>query len=375
MLLRYMTLVKTFTKAYAGDTQNSDNSGYHKTINISPSDATYARVTSNLSALYYGVANIIYKKTAIEYISDSLKNDYIDNTIFFTVQVNQDFSNNTGITTSIQDTETFEDVYCALKLPTNYLPTGIPVKIAVVMHGAGGKVTDTDEGEMKAFESYLNGAGYAIFDVNGSNDDYSDGTADHMGSSRALSAYIKAFEYIRKHYNVEDKLYVHGHSMGGLTALNLSVQRPDLVKVLGLYHPVTDMYNQAWLHPWYGDSNGTYVPTKVSIAKEYNFNSYATYLTSGLISDLTYESDKVIGFNPINNKAIVIDSTRYIMLPVSIKVWHGNADPAVSLSGTQDFITAVKNGGGRAELRIIDGLGHSIIDCMYQELVMWFNRF
>ena len=343
-------------------TKNPDDVGstfpWEKVIiskEINP-EYSYVRVLGN----YY---NGSYRRPAYanEYTCQNTQTNrykpYSAGTIFFTVNVNQDFADTTSITTATNDSETMKPVYCALKLPTNYSNEGTPTKIAVVMHGAGGKVTDNNAGEMKLFMELVNN-GYAIFDVNGSNNEYTDGTSDHMGSSRTISAYLKAFEWIKNNYNVEDKLYVHGHSMGGLTALNFAAKNPYLCKVLGLYHPVVDMYNQAWLHPWFSS-------TKQAIASEYNFDDK---------TGNTYEKDKVIGYNPIENNSILIDGTRYNYLPCPIKIWHGNADTTVSLSGSQEYIKALKNNGCEAHLRVVDKVTHSYVNSMHKELVMWFNR-
>ena len=356
---------KEFTTCYKGEILYQGNF-YYKEMTILPTECSFVRLVG--SKKYNLITSVKYFLSLQETI---LKHDkqleningfkpYSKDTIFFNVMVNQNFADNTCITTDIQDSEVFKPVSCALRLPTVYSIKGKPTKIAVVMHGAGGQVTSLSGGEMNGFTDLLNN-GYAIFDVNGSNDDYSN-YSDHMGSSRTLSAYLKAYDWIKANYNVEHKLYVHGHSMGGLTALNFAIQNPSICKVLGLYHPVVDMYNQAWVKPWFGGSQGT----RFAIAREYNFDDK---------TGNTYEKDKVIGFNPIENNSIVVDNKRYNNFPCSIKIWHGNSDTTVSLSGSQNLIEAFKNAGVRCELRVLDGVAHEHTGAMYKELTLWFNRF
>lgn len=283
----------------------------------------------------------------------------VDDYIYFTVPVNQNFENS-STESSVQDSEKLEEVWCALKLPKLYKSTGNPSKLCVFMHGAGGVIYNGNYGELKHANVLLDN-GYAILDCAGVPGTVTtEGDSAHMGGQRALEAYLKAIQYVQKHYNVENKIYLHGHSMGGLTALNFINCHANMVKAVGLFFPVTDLYNQAWLHPWYNTK------TKIQIAEAYNFKDK---------TGETYEADKVIGYNPIVNKSVVIGENRYNMLSVPLKIWHGTADTTVSLEGSEAFVTAIKNAGGQATLRIVDNMGHGPTDTVKKEELYWFNRF
>ena len=314
----------------------------------------------DVSDVEYLDSQLVTRKTLTEYISETTENSFLPyspNYIFFKVKVNQNFANNTSTSSNVQDLENLADVSCALKLPESYTQTGKPVPLVMFAHGAGGQVTGNDAGELK-HASDLVSAGYAVFDVNGSNDNYID-NSDHMGSSRALSAYLKAYEWIKSNYNVTEHLFVHGHSMGGLTALNFAVANPWLVRSVGVYYPVTDLYNQAWLKPWFGT-------TKARMAIEYNFDDK---------TGATYEADKVVGFNPIENNTFSNGTKKATIFPVPLKIWHGTADTAVSITGTQAFVNQINNGGGKVEFRTLTGVDHTPTATMKTEEVMWFNRF
>lgn len=339
---------KTLIATYFSDTL-IESTYYKKTLTINDSNVKYVRMGGS-QALYH--VYVPRKKTILENskITNTLvKKDYISTSaIFFTVSVNQNFQDVTNTADTVQDSESFLSVYCAMYLPTSYQAFGKKSKIAVCMHGAGGMVTATSSGELSAFSSLLD-EGYVIFDVNGSNNNYTT-HSDHMSSPRALEAYNKAFEYIKENYNVEDTLYVHGHSMGGLTALNFANRFPNKVKVLGLVCPVTDLYNQAWLNPWFGT-------TKQQLAIEHNFVDK---------TGATWESAKVVGFNPIENN----------IQSIPIKIWHGDADTTVNISGSQALITRLKNNGVMAYLRTVTGMGHTHVNInVNKEQTMWFNRF
>lgn len=305
----------------------------------------------------YIMPDSLVTKNDVDEISGKQKAAYMYGNIFFNVQVNQNFADNVSIANQIQDVENFADVACVLRLPPTYTPTGTPTKLCMWAHGAGGKVTETSAGELEQATSYMLPAGYALFDVNGSNNNYTT-YADHMGGPRVISAYIKAYQYIVDHYNVDPYIYVHGHSMGGLTALNFAQHNRGIVRCLALVHPVTDLKGQAWEHPWFGT-------TKQQIATEYNFDDK---------TGATFEDDKLVGYDPITTNAFDLDDAHKIINPVPIKIWHGNADTTVSLAGSQVYVDAVKATGGDATLRTVDGIPHKITPAMLSEIVMWLNR-
>lgn len=280
---------------------------------------------------------------------------------YFSVKVNQAFSNDTDTTQNVQDSETYANVQCVVKLPSTYSVDGDPTPVIMCAHGTSGWVSGN------AYQSQLNrwddllAEGYATFDVNGGMpfDSENAHTAGQcMGGPRAVEAYFKAFEYIRQKMNVEPLLYVSGMSMGGLAALNFANRYPEIVKCIGLCYPVTALYNQAWLHPWYsGTGEAT---TKGCIAREYNFASASTW-----------EAAKVVGFNPETNKRITVNSEDYCLLSSPLKIWHGDADTTVNYSYSVALVDAIKRAGGVAEMRVVHGAGHG--ESTFSEWRVLFN--
>lgn len=358
---------KNFVGSERVNTQSEINESiYTVTVTTAKGEHAYCKVCSN-TAIEGGIAKVTTIASANDIVSEVVKGGEGSKTYHFTVSVNVDFptyNDTDSISNTTLDTETMKDVECALILPYNYSPTGTPTKLIVCMHGAGGYITSDSVGEMAYCNEKLLANGYAIMDCNGlPNDEFnSDGVTPngmHMGSSIALSAYRKAIQYVQNNFNVENQIFVHAHSMGALSALNFASKNSGIIKAIGLWYPVTDLYNQAWLHSWNDN-------VKTSIAKLYNFDDK---------TGATYEEDKVIGFNPINNHSIVINDTRYNNLQVPITIWHGNADVVVSLEGSQKLVTALKNSGCEAHLRVVDGFGHDISDAVKEEELMWYNRF
>lgn len=293
------------------------------------------------------------------------------NTYYFSVKVNQNFSNTADITGNVQDTENYANVECVVKLPTSYVAKGKPTPLIMCAHGTSGWVSGSGyQAQLDRWNGLISN-GYAIFDVNGGMpfDSSSAHTAgQNMGGPRAIEAYFKAFEFIRENMNVEPLLYVSGLSMGGLAALNFANRYPEIVKCIGLCYPVTALYNQAWLHPWYTGTGAS--STKGCIAREYNFASSSTW-----------EDDKVIGFNPETNKHIQVNNEEYCFLNAPLKIWHGNADSTVDYSFSVALVNAIKKAGGVAEMRIVDGAGHGEstfsdwTTVFSAELTAFFNRF
>ena len=270
---------------------------------------------------------------------------------YFTVSVNQNFLPE-EITDEVLDNENFADVNCVLYLPTNYSSVGKPSKLVFSAHGAGRSISDNYPGNLVDFYSTYTDNGYAVFDVNGSNQN----NFQNMGSPRTIQAAKKAYDFIVSHFNVEDTIYLQGLSMGGLTVCNFANHFPSIVKCIALWSGCTNLYEQAWKNPWNtSGGEGTY-PTKQCIAIEYNFNDN---------TGNTWEPEKVIGYNPYENA----------VKNIPIRIWHGTSDDAVSYQGSVDFIDRLRQNGCDASLRTIEDGEHNTNSTYYTETIRWFNRY
>lgn len=343
---------KNIKKVYTTDKQEL------KEIALNINDGIYVKVQSCTGISTIATAERKYTPTFLR----TTKKDYTNGYIYFTVNVDTTIPDCSITTDSTKDNPVFKNFWCVLKLPKSYASTGNPTKLAVCMHGAGGVVYDGHPGELSGFSVLCDNENYAILDCNGVDGvTATEGSAEHMGNPVALRAYKKAIDYVVANYNVEDTIYLHGHSMGGLTALNFVNMFPNIVKVLGLHYPVTDLYNQAFLHPWYPNK------TKQDLAKYYKFSD---------VSGATYETEKVIGYNPIKSRTVNIDDKDYTNCPVPLKIWHGNSDTAVNYEYSVKLVDAIKRNGGIADIRVLDGVGHNAgSGAMVTELRRWFNRF
>lgn len=300
----------------------------------------------------------VYNETAqvLEFKADT-KNSYTSDDIYFTVSVNQAETDVQEQTTEIQDSEDISEVACILRLPESYSPTGRKTPLILCAHGTSGYIKYTNgtgsyQSQFDRWNDFVE-AGYAVYDVNGGSAYELYNTGQNMGSPRTVEAYYKAYQYIIDNYNIDPYIYVAGQSMGGLAALNFVNSHSDICRCIGLLYPVTDLYHQAWLHPW----NDI---TKNRIIQEYSF------------AGSNWDGDKVVGYNPVDNKSFVIDSTKYTLTNAPIKIWHGTSDSVVDYNYSIKYIEAIKNCGGVGMIRLVEGAGHG--EASFSEWRTIFNR-
>lgn len=279
------------------------------------------------------------------------------NEIHFTVCINLKFPNNSSRALEVADNDSAYNDQAVLKLPKNYSDKGAPTRLVYLAHGAGGGVTDTSWAwnKFSILDSLVEN-GYACFDVNGGP------YLENMGGNRVVQSAFKAYKYIKKHYNVFDKIFVIGGSMGGLSSVNFVYKHSNIVLAHAMYSPVLDLRGQAWMNPWYPT-------TKKAIAIAYNFID-----TTGK----TWEPDKVIGWDPLYINTIKNGKDTFKIYPVPVKIWHGINDRVVRAEASRKFQRYIQNAGGYCELREYDSDNHGLSGgnaFLNRELLLFFERF
>lgn len=253
-------------------------------------------------------------------------------------------------------TSVFHD-QAILKLPSDYTPSGKPVRLVYCAHGAGGGVTESSWFlNNYAVVDTLLANGYAIFDVNGGM------SVENMGGPLVVQSACNAYRYIRKHYNVEKRIFVIGLSMGGLSSSNFIYKYPGVVLAQGLYSAVLDLYGQAWEHPW--------LPTtRKAIANAFDFKDK---------SGNSWEGERVNGWNPLLKNNTVHGSDTVKSYPVPVKIWHGKGDPIVHASFSKTFQRYILNAKGSCELHELDSADHGL-SCgnpeINHEMIQFFSKF
>lgn len=230
-----------------------------------------------------------------------------------------------------------------IMLPDSYQESGVPTRLVINCHGAGGTVeTDDSQVEHQTLTHYLLANGYAIMDVNGLPFDYADengiNRCNNIGSPIAVDCYVKAYHYCMENFNLYPEVFVHGGSMGGISSTNLVLSGRVPVIAHSALCPVLDTYNQIFLHPW---SKGL---PKYALGKIYGLDQDEN-------GEYIYDEEKVKGFNPMENPK----AEQY---PVPVKFWHCEDDQTVSISCTRKFIDRIVSAGGNAHLRTFPNGGH-----------------
>ncbi|MBO5845164.1 MAG: alpha/beta hydrolase [Clostridia bacterium] len=286
--------------------------------------------------------------------------------IFFKVKFNRFRDVSNSIEHTVLDREEMAECECVLALPESYTDDGEETPLILSFHGAGGRVCEADEkvGGLR-YVSQCVDAGYAALDVCGA-----EPYGLTMGCPEHLFAIWKAYRYVVKKYNVSEKVLVSGASMGGHVAMNFTNNFPNVVTAVGIFYPRLNMEGVTV------DGHyciGTWDKTKSKDGKP--------SVHDRIIEIYRFPSDEwceanTIGFNPHRTRSFINnEGERVVIPPCPIKIWQGTADRTVDPVMVQEYVNSVRRSGSYIELRLLDGVTHSITPVMREELLMWFNRF
>ena len=349
---------------------NSSTNPY--TVQI-PANAKIAIVSPSIASKAYFMVEYGQAKTNYEPYKKDFKPTNITNTdIHFTIPISNTYLHNTSRASTADRLYPVVDVNAVVKFPTNYKTVGKPTPVIMICHGSGYSVSTTDwnngDNDFTALKNKFLDAGYAICDINGFDNTVPQRT---WGSQRAIYAYYKLFDFIRKNYNVEDKCNVYGFSMGGLVALNFAYYFSNIVKSLTLASPVTALYDQVY------HGSATW---KESMAVSYGFVIPAGFTwTSGTPTTAEQElwdayEFLTVGFDPYARRTANMDFPH-----IPTRVWHGMDDESVDYTFTQTLVNAIRATNRDVTLRLVPDAGHEICygnnSMCNQEYVYWIDRF
>ena len=288
------------------------------------------------------------------------------NLVYFNVKYNHNRHLCDSITPEVDDKEEWDECRAVLCLPDSYSETGKKTQLIIACHGAG-TVVDRENlfaggigGTLKCID-----AGYAALDIDGA-----DRTGLSKGNPEHIFALYRAYKYAIEHFNLTERVVVHGASMGGMTATNFANTFPSICLALGLYYPRLNM--RTFKTEDGHECLGTWDKLNPGADGRNKRDQILEYFHMG--SD--WNLDRVAGFESYNNRSFTNDKGEKVVIPpCPVKIWHGNADTVVDHIVSVEYVKAIRRGGCYADLRIIDGLGHKTIDSMRTELRMWFDRF
>ena len=345
----------------SSDTSGTFNSGYASYITVS--SPTNVKDSARIGKIIY----------------TSSKREYESGEIHFKVSVNVSNMVSTESPSTSADSELIQEVPAVVVLPTNYTATGESVPLLMICHGSGYAVTDSHWGNGgnndTAFTAFINNfvnAGYAVCDING----IGTGVQSTWGAPRAVQAYRKLYEYVTKHFNVQDKLNIYGFSMGGIVALNFAANNRDIVKCVAIAAPVTSLFDQV-----YNWNKGR----KETLAAFYNFTLPSGFVFSdgaATAEEIQIWNDnlgKMIGFNP-TAKIINYDGNPCLPFPYPpLRIWHAKDDASVNYQYSVNLVEAIRNANNYASIRLMTSGGHGISygenAVATAEFIMWINRF
>lgn len=293
----------------------------------------------------------------------------------FTVRVNRTAPPGSHPGTENRDRADYRDTPCVLVLPESYDPAGEPCPIILFAHGYGGYVTENSWRELEKGEgnlaAYFVSHGFAVFDVDNTTGSRT-GKTD-LGCPQLLESYRKAWDHIRRRFNVQDRYLIYSVSFGTFTAMNLMVHEPAYVKaacMTGCRFSVKTVFDR-----------GTY---NEQIARCFGFDDP---------SGETWEEDKLAGFDPYEQITLMTGFdpvwgwtkprwTGKEILPLQlppVKAMVSTGDQR-ELKEALRALRALRNAGNELHLRIVEGLNHSeICGCsvgeLREEVRMWFERF
>lgn len=356
-----------------------------------------------------GLFEKIIEKKITEVSGEDYSSDFnkVNN---FTVDVNVSESDVTSNSLEIQDIPNILKDNALLLLPDNYKTKGKPTQLIINCHGAGTNITSTTSTLSQPVPNLLK-LGYAVLDVNGRPQDLPGLSGLHYGAPFALTSYLKAYKHVIENFNVTERVFVIGTSMGGLTS-NMLVQSGSIpVIAQSSLCGVVDHFKQAWSRTWN-------VGQRQSIADYFNFEGTPPVFTDDEIGlppsdeEQAYylaNIDKTIGFNPmvkntynwknsyLDNYFDNVEEANYSTLikhhNVPLKIWHNANDWTVQPRYSRYFVQAIRNAGGLAyyrefptgahnawdngsetTMKDINGIDFTVKATTY-ELYQWFKRF
>ena len=284
--------------------------------------------------------------------------------IFFKVKFNN-FREVSGSTANeVLDREEWAESEAILCLPDSYSDKGEPTPLILSCHGAGNTVSKED-GKIGgiAYTSECLRAGFASLDISGS--------ASHgltFGCPEHIFALYKAYRYAVKNYNLTERVFVCGHSMGGGTAINFANTFPSLVIALAVFNPGLSFH---------GVHIGDHVcrnPWDRKFADGYRYRQPIRRCFRFPTEEFCAEN--LTGFEPYRTRSFVnSDGERAVIPPCPVKIWQGADDKTVDPFLSREYFDSIRRAGCYAELHILDGIPHKLSDVMKKELLLWFERF
>lgn len=298
----------------------------------------------------------------------------------------------TDPTSATEITDTEVNSGWAVMWPSSYTPFGTPTQVIAMFHGAHGLVNSNVMGyynhdQWAAWRQRYCEEGYAVIDINGTGVTTGtewDENSRHYGCPAAVETVDKAFEYLKAHYNVCDKLLLHGSSMGGAIAQSYGFTFPKKVLAVAIFASSNTMRaaltNEPLVQKW------GYNTLSEAIADDYSRFVGTVPLSkcfawkNGELVEVSYS--KIITDAAANNITPAEEWETYEFIehyPVPIRYWQGTADETCLPIKGKKVIDSYRRGGSNATLRLVEDAEHNMISgyvpIVVEEAIAWFKRY
>lgn len=387
------TIVNGETPDYAENTGLiSVNAEQTATFNV-PDGAKYLYVLQTVSQATY-LPDAITVDGKYYLISDGGKLTPSQGINYFEVDINTNVLPNGSNEESNIDTNTTVKSAFGIRFPANYTPDGEPCRVMAMFHGYNGYVTPSVLGYTNSngwvdFQDVFVNAGFVVFDINGYGLNYNTSGNDnhHWGGPGAILTAKKAFEFIKKNYNVKDQMIVFGFSMGGQMGFSYAMNYPEDVIAVALHEPAPPTNNgYLWSlsdidKQTFADAYG-YTDWNAAVADNFaNFVGYSIPLSLQYYNNGIYDASGIVNLDLSTTLPSGVTLSGHIDCP--IRIWQGEkkngvGEDRVKKALVENIITALRNGGSNATARYCPGIIHSALKStqyVIDETLYYVNRY
>lgn len=205
-------------------------------------------------------------------------------------------------------TREVEEQTAYIAVPTK-IDTNNPPAIILYSHGSDVQViadmNDPDMLDLQSYGKYFASQNYIFAASNEHGANW--GSTDSVDDMQNLENWVKA------HYITQEKVYLIGHSMGGLPTMHFALKYPENIYKIALLAPTTRTY-------------------------EWNQENV------DLIKD------------------------------IPIQIWHGSSDVNISLQSSIDFVSYMQNLGKNINLIQLQGKNHNDVKTGYKDQILTFFK-
>lgn len=332
---------KTFI-SYVDSKVGSEKKGVVTTVTI-PDNAHYFRTTYFTYAEQKKYGDFSCTLTySTDVVSNEGKRKYQDGYIFFSQRVNQSVTKYWSTDETVANDANMNVTTGVLALPTTYKNTGRKTPLILYAHGLSHYVYYGAWGNTDTFreqKQHWLDMGFAVMDCNGARDKKG-GQFPTGICPQGVNAYKQCVDYVTKHYNVDQQIFIVAGSAGGALGWNYLSMYGSTVKAAVFISAWADLEYNAW-------TNGG--------AK----SLFTEFL--GFDNTSTYEVDKTIGFDQ-KYRIITIGSKDYCFMPYNVPIYglYGGTETTL-VDPMKKTFAALRNAGANAQIRGIAGCGHEIV--------------